>query len=544
MRESGSERIFPRWIREPTRFDAAVPSVDVTSRAQECPFERAGLLPGLAAALRRKGINQLFPVQAAVIPRLLRGHGSPMHPGDVCVSAPTGSGKTLAYVLPIVQSLSTRVVRRIRAVVVLPNRDLVGQVKMVFDTYAGSITATEEPATKLHRAPLRIAALSGQLSFAKERALLRVDGVHGRDGESRVDVVVATPGRLVDHIRGVDGISMEHVQVLVVDEADRLLSQSYSEWLPTFLAAAHRPSRPLAPSFAERPFSPGFTVRQPTAGVRPVELNSGRWVRKLLFSATLSHDPEQLASLGLVFPTLYVADSRTDQTTEGSHPEYSTPTTLTEHMVVCGAQHKPLVVLHFLLVRRCRRALVFVASRESARRLAALLNFYDGVTCEEFSSTLSSQDRRAIISRFNAGKLDVVVCSDAMARGMDLERVENVISYDPPVAAQTYVHRVGRTARAGATGTSFVLLRRQEVLHFKRLRQSIDNRAVQQIALKADDYAQIPGDYDAALTHLKQQVTTQPSSRRYVMTTVHESMSKHLVNCLREARSEPEAAGL
>eukprot|EP00038_Savillea_parva_P009304 m.182638 g.182638 ORF g.182638 m.182638 type:complete len:706 (-) comp15584_c0_seq1:39-2156(-) len=537
-------RTLPRWIREAIPFPAAVDTPesdgDGDSDADACPFARVGLIPELASALKQNGVTGLFPVQRAVIPQLLRGQDSPMHPGDVCVSAPTGSGKTLTYVLPIVQRLTTRVIQRIRAVVVLPNRDLVSQVKGVFDQYIAAIAKAREAAVPGGVTPLRVAALCGQVSFAKEQALLRPSQPFEHD-ESTVDVIVATPGRLVDHIRGTAAVTMEHVEILVIDEADRLLSQSYSEWLPTFLSAAYRTEYPPLPDAGSNnpSFSMGYTVRRPLPFIRPCELASRSFVRKLLFSATLSHDPEQLASLGLVFPKLFVADERlnrrrrkttsndkhaaahddgnattTKAVTSQGAAHYSIPDTLSEHMVVCGAQHKPLVVLYFLLVKKATRMLVFVSTREAARRLTTLINFYDNVTCAEFSSTLTSQQRRDIITKFNDGSVNVVVCSDAMARGMDLGRVEHVISYDPPVAPQTYVHRVGRTARAGAPGSSYVLLRRQEVLHFKKLHLTISDVPVGAIYLKAEDYQEIPGDYDAALAHLKSQVTTQIHKRR------------------------------
>ena len=126
-----SGRSVPTWIGKPSTF-----SNDTT---QSVELQHSGLCAPLVETLQRNGIHKLFPVQAALIPQVLAGAAQPYHPGDVCVSAPTGSGKTLAYVLPLIQCLHQRIVRRVRAVVVVPTRDLVIQVKQVFDAYCHSI---------------------------------------------------------------------------------------------------------------------------------------------------------------------------------------------------------------------------------------------------------------------------------------------------------------------------------------------------------------------------------------------------------------------
>lgn len=154
------------------------------------------------------------------------------------------------YTLPIIQCLHTRVVPRVRAVVVVPSRDLVQQVKKVFDRYchatAAAIAAKQavaaDKAQAFARSTLRVAALSGHSSFQREQAqLLGSSGAAGSAGISTVaDIVVATPGRLVEHINATVGFELKHLQFLVVDEADRLLGQSYHRWLPTLLKAAQQ----------------------------------------------------------------------------------------------------------------------------------------------------------------------------------------------------------------------------------------------------------------------------------------------------------------
>ncbi|KAJ1960147.1 ATP-dependent RNA helicase dbp6, partial [Dispira parvispora] len=177
---------------------------------------------------RKAGITEFFAVQAAVIPRLLHmarnvttRHKLP----DLCVSAPTGSGKTLAYVLPLVEKLQTRVVARLRAVVVVPTRDLAAQVKATFDQYTSD-------------SALQVGLATGQHTFAQEQKMLcDTDGPLLVGGASLVDILVCTPGRLVDHLANTRNFTLQHLEFLVIDEADRLLHQNYSDWLPRVLEA-------------------------------------------------------------------------------------------------------------------------------------------------------------------------------------------------------------------------------------------------------------------------------------------------------------------
>ncbi|KAJ3006413.1 hypothetical protein NUW54_g3946 [Trametes sanguinea] len=204
---------------------------------QDTQDERTGLSGRMCKRLSDLGIAELFAVQTAVVPLLLsasraRSLYRPFDPPeDLCVSAPTGSGKTLAYVLPIVEILSSRVVTRLRALVVLPTRDLVVQVRETFEAVAKG-------------RGLKIGTATGQHSFAHEQAQLvaeRHADLSG--GSSKVDILICTPGRLIDHLNGTPNFSLQHLRFLVIDEADRLLAQSFQDWLAQVLAAT-RPPRP------------------------------------------------------------------------------------------------------------------------------------------------------------------------------------------------------------------------------------------------------------------------------------------------------------
>lgn len=211
---------------------AATTSTDTNAAATAATAaedsEAWGLAPQLRRVLAGQGVTQFFPIQRMVVPHLLRAQASadPSH-CDVCIAAPTGSGKTLSYVLPVVAALQGRTVPRLRALVLVPTRDLVQQVLAVFQAY---VAGTD----------LRVEAAMGHVPFHTESERLR--GTGGARGEVCVDILVATPGRLVDHLDDTPGFTLEHLQFLVVDEADRLLSQSYQNWVYRVYAAAPPPA--------------------------------------------------------------------------------------------------------------------------------------------------------------------------------------------------------------------------------------------------------------------------------------------------------------
>ena len=199
-------------------------------------------------------------------------------------------------------------------------------------------------------------------------------------------------------------------------------------------------------------------------------------LQKLLFSATLSADPEQLEELKLFKPRLFSSlcdvNNCNSDITNRFVGKYTTPEGLTENMVVCTMQEKPLFALH--LINKMKRCLCFAGSLENTHKLAVLIQtFADlngcNVLCSEFSSTLTTAQRTSVMKDFKSGKIDTLVCSDAMARGIDVPTVDHVILYDVPSLIKTYIHRIGRTARAGKKGHCYTLLTEQEVFHFKSM---------------------------------------------------------------------------
>ena len=373
QKASATTTHVPAWIAAPTRVKVSV------GAAHHGSVSSVGLCDALESRLAAIGVTSLFPIQAAAIPAIIEGYKQTHHPGDLCVSAATGSGKTLTYVLPILHCLRTRRVRRLRALVIQPTRELVGQCKRVFDQLLllGSTNAGSGgggggggPRQSLTTGqPLTVLACSGRLSFKREQALLVA-----ADGSSRADVLVTTPGRLVDHIRATPGFTLQHCRFVVVDEADRLLAQSYQDWLSVLQGALYdttigrngingsssssssisssssknsagkerndkeatmmNTSQDLPGSGYGGGYGGGSTTRRmgqreantttsscfamlPAVTHRPSDGYAltaasrgqcrGNDVQKILLSATLSHDAEQLAALRLVHPRLFSA---------------------------------------------------------------------------------------------------------------------------------------------------------------------------------------------------------------------------------------------
>uniref|UniRef100_A0A9L0R5I0 ATP-dependent RNA helicase n=1 Tax=Equus caballus TaxID=9796 RepID=A0A9L0R5I0_HORSE len=446
---------LPAWLAEPSCVEKNV-TKDLV------PIEDVPEVhPDLQKKLRAHGISSYFPVQAAVIPALLEsmangflvGRGG-YQPSDLCVSAPTGSGKTLAFVIPLVQALLHRAVCQVRALVVLPTKELAQQVSKVFNVYTDAT-------------PLRVALVTGQKTLAKEQETLvqrTVDGFR-----CLADIVVATPGRLVDHIDQTPGFSLQQLRFLVIDEADRMIDSMHQSWLPRVMAAAF-------PREGTKSLFSLLQRRQPQAITAASTCCPQMPLQKLLFSATLTQNPEKLQQLGLHQPRLFStglaqrgsrdADAEADGESAG---KYTFPAGLTHHYVPCSLRSKPLVVLHLVLEMNFSRVLCFTNSRENSHRLFLLAQAFGGVSVAEFSSRYGPGQRKMILKQFEQGKIQLLISTDAMARGIDVQGVQLVVNYDAPQYLRTYVHRVGRTARAGKTGQAFTLLLKVQERRFLRM---------------------------------------------------------------------------
>ncbi|KIP05012.1 hypothetical protein PHLGIDRAFT_31066 [Phlebiopsis gigantea 11061_1 CR5-6] len=486
-----------------------------------------GLSEQTKKRLQELGITELFAVQTAVVPFLLsntkhRRLYLPYNPSqDVCVSAPTGSGKTLAYVLPIVELLSSRAVTRLRALVVLPTRDLVTQVRETFEAVSKG-------------RGLKIGTATGQHSFAHEQAQLIADrSPQLQGGSSRVDILICTPGRLIDHLTGTPNFSLQHLRFLVIDEADRLLAQSFQDWLAQVLSAT-RPqvifscgsdgaSSTLVHEDAPAPDGLAPTFLRLLRGIShdrtDLDETQETSCQKLLFSATLTRDPSKIAALNLRDPRYFVvqgspgdAAAEEDGVLDLVLEKYSMPDTLSEHMIVCESAQKPLMLFHLVHTLGVKNALVFTKSAESTVRLVKLFEFFKEfrpteakIVLRAYSSDLAPSARKDILDKFKNQEIHILVCSDLISRGIDISHVSHVVSYDAPVDMRKYVHRVGRTARAGRDGDAWTLVEEQEARYFKSMLKEANHlNAVKRLRVSELDLAPLISSYESALTKLKE----------------------------------------
>ena len=350
---------------------------------------------------------------ARVIPFVLSG-------ADVCASALTGSGKTAAFMLPVLERLLQ--LRRgfrtgaTRVVVLTPTRELAAQVE----------------------------AMSAQLcQFCEVRLCLVVGGLSAKLQEAelreRPDVVVATPGRLIDLMRNSPSVGLEEVEVLVLDEADRMLDIGFRDEVEEIVRACP-------------------TKRQ-----------------TLLFSATISEEVAALANVSLNKPVQLRVD-----------PLFNVNTQLTQEFVRLKAhkEHEREATLLSLAARTfTSRAIIFVASKATAHRLKILFGLA-GLRAAELHGNLTQQQRLDALDTFAAADADFLIATDLAGRGLDIKGVTTVINYELPTEMKTYVHRVGRTARAGADGGAVSLVAERDrpflKLVLKHATSAVKTRAVPQ----------------------------------------------------------------
>ena len=342
------------------------------------PFTSLGLSPALARAMSERGHAAPTAVQAAAIPAALAGR-------DVRASAQTGSGKTAAFVLPLLQQLegtARSAPRSTHALILVPTRELAVQVGESVRALARHLSA-----------PVKVATVFGGVSINPQMMALR----------GGADVVVATPGRLLDLVEH-HALQLGSVATLVLDEADRLLDAGFADELARILA--------LLP--AKR--------------------------QNLLFSATFPSAVQVLADALLVAPV------RIDV-----QPAPTEPVRIEQHAVEVDAARRTLLLRHMVQVGGWTRVLVFVATQYAGNTLASKLRGL-GLNARPFHGDLSQGARTHVLDEFKCGRLQVIVATDVAARGLDITELPVVVNYDLPRSAVDHTHRIGRTGRAGASG--------------------------------------------------------------------------------------------
>lgn len=464
--------------------------------------------PFIIENLKNSGLKSLFPVQCDVIPSVLRGV---ILGGDICVSAPTGSGKTLTYVIPIVQTLFKRKIVKVRALVIVPTHDLVLQVLDVFKKMTFGTDLIIQP-------------LYGENSFKNEKKNLLPSNpkIKMSGGLSLVDIVITTPGRLVEHLQETSNFTLQHLQFLVIDEADRLMMQSYNDWLPKVLHSIYKDEEKIKiENDAENFKQPDFTFTGliysktlNTTTMRNSYLNISNFekrntqVQKLLFSATLTQNPEKLAGLGLVNPQFF------NSTAVPKGFLYSIPQTVQQHFMVIDYEQKPLCFLYIIKETKQSQILCFTKSVESAHRLYLLIKLMDDSNdsdsrTQEYSSDLTQSKREITLKIFKENPNGVLICSDVMSRGLDIENVGIVVNYDTPHHIKSYIHRVGRTGRAGRNGKSITFCNPREVYFFKKTLEKTENAYQINDNIPLDFINKNEKKYQIALSQLQTQIKNE-----------------------------------
>ncbi|AAS50202.1 AAL164Cp [Eremothecium gossypii ATCC 10895] len=342
------------------------------------------VLKGLAAL----GYTKPSPIQGATIPIALLGK-------DVIAGAVTGSGKTAAFMIPIIERLLYKPAKiaSTRVLVLTPTRELAIQVADVGKKLGKFVSG------------LTFGLAVGGLNLRQQEQALKL----------RPDIVIATPGRIIDHIRNSASFSVDSVEVLVIDEADRMLEDGFQDELNEIMS--------LIPSKRQT----------------------------LLFSATMNSRIKQLISLSLKKPVRIMID-----------PPKQAANKLTQEFVrLRKREHlKPALLYH--LLRKLdstgqKRIVVFVARKEVAHRLRVILGLL-GMKAGELHGSLTQEQRLQSVNNFKSLDVPVLVCTDLASRGLDIPKIEVVINYDMPKTYEIYLHRVGRTARAGREGKSVTLV--------------------------------------------------------------------------------------
>jgi ATP-dependent RNA helicase RhlE len=343
-------------------------------------FADLGLQPDLLRAVAAQGYTDPTPVQREAIPHVLDGR-------DLLAGAQTGTGKTAAFVLPMLQLLAARTPRDrgVRALVLAPTRELAIQVEESVRTYSGG--------------KARSTAIYGGVGFGAQAGALR----------RGAEIVVATPGRLLDHARQ-GTLDLRSVEILVLDEADRMLDMGFIRDIRQVLA--------LLPDRRQN----------------------------LLFSATFSREIRSLAE-GLLERPASV------QVT----PE-NTAVELVEQVVhPVDRERKRELLTHLVRTREIDQALVFTRTKHGANRLAEQLN-RDGIATAAIHGNKSQPQRVRALADFKAGRVLLLVATEVAARGLDIEALPHVVNFELPMVPSDYVHRIGRTGRAGVTGTAVSLV--------------------------------------------------------------------------------------
>ncbi|HET7631478.1 MAG TPA: DEAD/DEAH box helicase [Gemmatimonadaceae bacterium] len=378
---------------------------------QQAPgFETLGLSEPVLAAVRDAGYTTPTPIQAAAIPLVLSGR-------DVIGLAQTGTGKTAAFTLPIVDRLLGGP-HRTRALILTPTRELCVQVEETVLQYAS-------------HSPLGVAPVYGGVSLEPQEQALRAG----------VDLVVATPGRLIDHLER-QNVVLDDLEVLVLDEADRMLDMGFAPQINRIVAQIPR------------------------------------YRQTLLFSATMPPEVEALARKYLRKPAVVQIGLRSSAASTVSHAVYPVP-----------ANRKSELLAELLRDARMETVLVFTRTKHGADRVVRHLE-REGIQATAMHADKTQAQRTHALQDFRDGKIRVLVATDIAQRGLDINGISHVINYDVPQQPEDYVHRIGRTGRAQASGAAYTFMAPDEIAMVRTIERVL-GEPIERISVSGYDFGTV-----------------------------------------------------
>ncbi|RRJ83984.1 DEAD/DEAH box helicase [Aestuariirhabdus litorea] len=379
-------------------------------------FSSLGLAEPLLRAVADKGYSSPSPIQEKAIPVVLSGH-------DLMAAAQTGTGKTAGFTLPLLHRLAEGKPARpnhVRTLILTPTRELAAQVGESVSDYGRYLN-------------LRSTVVFGGVKINPQMMALR----------KGVDVLVATPGRLLD-LHSQNAVKFDHLECLVLDEADRMLDMGFIHDIRRILK--------LLP--AKR--------------------------QNLLFSATFSEEIKRLAG-GILHNPQSVAVS----------PPNSTAERVEQWMHPVDKSRKPALLSHLIRSEQWGQVLVFTRTKHGANRLAEKL-CKDGIQSMAIHGNKSQGARTRALSGFKAGEVQVLVATDIAARGLDIDQLPRVVNFELPNVAEDYVHRIGRTGRAGASGQAVSLVCSEEVKELVSIERLIQRKLERQMVVNFEPAQALP----------------------------------------------------
>jgi len=382
-------------------------------RLEQTTFEALGLLPEVLNAVRRAGYERPTPIQAQAIPLVLKGR-------DLMGLAQTGTGKTAAFTLPIINRLINGP-RRTRALVLTPTRELAIQVEESVRNYAAD-------------SGLDVIAVFGGVPLEPQQKKLR-DGV---------DIVVATPGRLIDHLER-QNVVLDDLEILVLDEADRMLDMGF------------------APQ-----------INRIVDQIPPYR-------QTLLFSATMPPEVEALARKYLRRPKVVQIGRRSSAANTVTHAVYPVP-----------REKKSQLLVELLKDTKTETVLVFTRTKHGADKVVHALE-KAGVKATAMHADKTQAQRIKALEQFRTGEVNVLVATDIAQRGLDISGITHVVNYDVPQQPEDYIHRIGRTGRAASTGDAFTFMSPDEIAMVRSIENTI-GAPIPRISVPGYDFGTVAAD--------------------------------------------------